>query len=372
MRGLRARFQAMPGGWRAVVVIAALVVALNVVAAIGNRLAPEPTGPPYSSYSTTSEGTAGLAELLERDGRAVERLRGSLADASPDPEATVFIVGADRLASDEAEVLSDFLDAGGRLVAGGPAPFWLEGVVGNAPDWSDGGSESLRPLVPAPEVRTVGSVEGVGSGTWDPGGEGLPLLGGESGPVLMARRSGPGRALLLADVSPIQNAALDEADNAALALGLAGERGRKVIFVEGVHGFGETRGLAALPTDWKWALGGLGLAALTMMWAIGRRFGPAEDERRPLPPARRRFVDAQALTLARTHDPQAAAEPVRHAARNRLARRGALGPEAGEPQVRKAAEQLGLDPGETEAVLGHNRDVLAAGRALAKLSGGRS
>jgi hypothetical protein len=104
------------------------------------------------------------------------------------------------------------------------------------------------------------------------------------------------------------------------------------------------------------------------MWAIGRRFGPPEDERRPLPPPRRRFVDAQALTLARTHMPQDAIAPVRAAARERLARRAALGPEAGEPQIRQAAEGLGLQPDETEAVLGHNPDVLAAGRALARLS----
>lgn len=368
---MRARLRALPAGWRVVLVFLAVVLAMNAIAAIGNRIAPQPTGPPYSSYSTTSDGTAGLAELLERDGRAVEQLRGSLAAASPDPAATVFIVGAGRLSSDEAAVLEEFLASGGRLVAGGPDPHWLDGVVGGIPEWSSGGSESLHPLVPAPEVRSVGTVDSAGFGTWDADADGLPLLGGDTGPVLVSRRAGKGRALLLSDVSPIQNAALDEADNAALALGLAGERGRKVIFVEGVHGFGETRGLAALPNRWKWALGGLGLAALAMMWAIGRRFGPPEDERRPLPPPRRRYVDAQALTLARTHGPQEAVAPVRDAARERIARRAALGPEAGDPQLRKAAEQLGLDARETDAVLGHSEDVLAAGRALAKLTGGR-
>ena len=368
MSGLRRRLQALPTGWRVALVFLSVVVALNVVAAIGNRIAPQPTGPAYSSYSTTADGTAGLAELLERDGREVEQLRGSLADAAPDPEATVFVIGADRLSSDEALVLEEFLAAGGRLVAGGPNPHWLDSVVGGIPEWSVEGSDELRPLVPAPEVRAVGTVEADGLGTWDAGSDGLPLLGGGDGPVLVAKRSGEGRALLLADVSPLQNAALDEGDNATLALGLAGEGDRKVIFVEGVHGFGETRGLGALPSDWKWALGGLGLAALTLMWAIGRRFGPPEDDRRPLPPPRKRYVDAQALTLARTHKPAEAVAPVLGAARERLARRAALGPEAGEPQMRKAAEQLGLEPDETEAVLGHNPDVLAAGRALARLS----
>lgn len=370
---MRARFRALPAGWRAVLVVVAVVAAWNVLAAIGNRIAPEPTGPAYSSYSTTPDGTAALAELLERNGRRVERLRGSLTDATLDPEATVFILGADRITSQEAGVLKEFVDRGGRLVAGGPSPYWIADTAGGeVPNWSSGGSETLRPLVPAPEVRAVDRVEAEGNGTWEPEGSGLPLLGGDTGPVLVARDKGEGRGLVLSDVSPLQNALLDERDNAALALGLAGPDREKVIFVEGVHGFGETRGLAALPTDWKWALAGLGLAGLVLMWAIGRRFGPPEDARRPLPPPRRRFVDAQALTLARTHNPAEAVEPVRSAARARLARRAALGPEAGEPQLRKAAEQLGLPPDEAEAIVGKSPDVLAAGRALARLSGGRS
>jgi hypothetical protein len=365
---VRRRLRALPAGWRVALVFVSVVLALNAIAAIGNRIAPEPTGPPFSSYSTTADGTAALAELLERRGREVQRLRGDLTDASLDPDATVFVLGAGRLTSDEAAVLREFAERGGRLVAGGPNPHWLDPIPGDLPDWSSGGSGALRPLVPAPEVRGVRSVSAAGFGTWESGSPALPLLGGDTGPVLLAERLGEGRALLMADVSPIQNAALDEGDNAALALGLAGEASRKVIFVEGVHGFGESRGLAALPDDWKWALAGLGLAGLMGVWAMGRRFGPPEDERRPLPPPRRRFVDAQALTLARTGRPQEAAEPVRSAARERIARRAALGPEAGEPQMRAAAEHLGLAPEEIEAVLGRNPDVIAAGRALARLS----
>ena len=367
---MSARLRAMPAGWRVALVVVAVVVALNVVAAVGNRIAPEPTGPGFSSYSTSADGTAALAELLERYGHEVEKLRGDVAGAALDPGATVFVIGADRLTSDESGVLRDFVEHGGRLVAGGPDPHWIGPIAGDVPDWSRGGSERLRPLVPAPEVRGVGTVSSDGSGTWEQGSAALPLLGGATGPALLAERLGEGRALLMADVSPLQNASLDEADNAALALGLAGESSRKVIFVEGVHGFGESRGLAALPDDWKWALAGLGLAGLVGVWAMGRRFGPPEDDRRPLPPPRRRFVDAQALTLARTRDPRAAAAPVRHAARDRIARRAALGPEAGEAQLRAAAGHLGLTPEETEAVLGHDPDVVTAGRALAKLSGG--
>ena len=369
---MRARFGALPVGWRVAIVFLAVALGLNLLGALGNRIAPQPTGPPYSSYSTTPEGAAGLAELLERDGRAVEKLRGDLGDTALDPEATVFVLGAGRLASDESVVLHEFLERGGRLVAGGPDPHWLSGAVDRSPAWSPSGSDEQRPLVPAPEVGAVSRVESAGFGVWDESARGLPLLGGESGPTLVAQSVGPGRALLLADVSPLQNAQLDEHDNAALALALAGEEGRKVIFVEGVHGFGESRGLAALPDDWKWALSGLGLAGLVGLWAMGRRFGPPEADRRELPPPRRRFVDAQALTLARTHDPHGAAEPVRAAARRRLARRAALGPEAGDPELRRAAQHFGLPEDEANAIIGPGGDIMAAGRALARLTGGRT
>jgi Domain of unknown function (DUF4350) len=368
---VRERFRELPGAWRVAIVVLLLGFALNVIGALGNRIAPQPTGPPYSSYSTTTDGTAALAELLEREGRDVERLRGDLANAELDPEATVVVLGAGRLASDETIVLHEFLERGGRLVAGGPNPHWLSGAVNEVPPWSAEGSEQVRPLVPAPEVRAVRTVATEALGSWDEGARSLPLLGGDDGATLVADRVGEGRALLMADVSPLLNADLDDEDNAALALALAGEGSRKVIFVEGVHGFGESRGLAALPDDWKWALAGLGLAGLVGIWAMGRRFGPPEADRRPLPPPRKRFVDAQALTLARTHDPAAAAAPVRDAARERLARRAALGPEAGDHQLRRTAEHLGMPPDETEAVVGNSGDILAAGRALARLTGGR-
>jgi hypothetical protein len=284
----------------------------------------------------------------------------------------VFVLGADRLSSDESIVLHEFLEHGGRLVAGGPEPHWLSGAVDRTPEWSSGGSEELKPLVPAPEVAGVRRVDSAGFGAWDANAPGLPLLGGGTGPMLVAQAVGPGRALLLADVTPLQNSELDEGDNAGLAVGLAGEESRKVIFVEGVHGFGESRGLAALPDDWKWALAGLGLAGLVGIWAIGRRFGPPEADRRDLPPPRRRFVDAQALTLARTHDPAGSAAPVRAAARERLARRAALGPEPNDDQLRRAAKHFGLPEDEANAIVGPDGDIMAAGRALARLTGGRT
>jgi len=301
-------------------------------------------------------------------------VRAAPGDASLDPDATVFVLEPDRVTAGDGDALRAFVESGGRLVAGGPDPSWIGGIVDGAPDWASSGDRLLHPLAPAPEIASVAAVRTAADGAWGRNGRTLPLLGGESGPALVSARAGSGRALLLADVSPLQNRLLDEGDNAALALALAGERGRRVIFVEGVHGYGEARGLAALPSRWKWAIGGLGLAALVLIWALGRRLGPPEDERRPLPPPRRLFVDAQALTLSRTGHPAAAVEPVRAAARDRLARRAALPHEAVERDLRAAAVRLGLPDDEAEALLGDpaSADVLATGRALARLNGGGS
>ena len=58
------------------------------------------------------------------------------------------------------------------------------------------------------------------------------------------------------------------------------------LFAEGVHGYGESRGIAAIPSRWKWALFALAAAALAFVWSRARRFGPPDRASRALPPAR--------------------------------------------------------------------------------------
>ena len=138
-------------------------------------------------------------------------------------------------------------------------------------------------------------------------------------PSCCCAASAAGEIVLVADPSPLQNRLLDEADNATLALALAGDG--PLVFVEGPHGYGTTTGLAALPARFKWALGLLALSALVLIAARWPRLGPPEPPDDPLFPPRRAYVDALAATLARTHDRTAALEAVRSAGRERLARR---------------------------------------------------
>jgi hypothetical protein len=118
---------------------------------------------------------------------------------------------------------------------------------------------------------------------------------------------------------------------------------------------------------------GLLLAALAWVASRIRRLGPAEDERRPLPPPRRAYVDAVAATLARTRKPSAAAERVKDAARRNVARRAGLGADPPDDRIAAAAATLGLSDEEAAALVrparDEDEDLLLAGRALALTNG---
>jgi hypothetical protein len=288
-----------------------------------------------------------------------------------DPRDTLVVLDPAGLTQDDGDAIAVFLEHGGRLVAGGRAPSaWLSWIL-DAPEWSpEPVGRSGFQVAPVPELRRVGAVQADGDGSWsDPGGA-VPALGSPRRTLFVVASPGDGRALLLADASPLQNDLLDEADNAAFALALAGERGRRVVFAESVHGFGRSTGLAAVPGRWWWALGGLVLAGLLYLVARGRRLGPPEREERELPPPRRAYVEAVGSLLARTRNAGNAGARVQAAARARLVGRLGLSPEASDDEIRAAAARAKLPADDLAAVLEPVRDerqLLAAGRALARL-----
>jgi hypothetical protein len=209
-------------------------------------------------------------------------------------------------------------------------------------------------------------------------GPGVEPLGTDGDVVVVV--AGPvagGRVVAVADSSLLHNDHLAEADNAAFALAIAGEAERPVLFLESVHGYGAASGLGALPEAAKATLIGLVGAALVGMWCAGQRFGPPEDRARRLPPPRRDYVDAMAVSLARSGDPATAVEPLRRSARQAWADR--LTPGSPDPTKRstadgpldpQAAAAAGLGPDEL-AALDHPSTtaagLLALGRAAARL-----
>jgi hypothetical protein len=337
---------------------------VNVVAFVVTTLAPEPGGEDGSAYATQPRGAAAYAELLRRDGHRVTYLRERLDSAELDPATTIVVLDAPALDRSQLAALARFVRAGGRLVAGGADPG--RGVVARPPSWTPRGPRTALPSVPVPETRAVRSVRSAGRGGFDEPGGALLALGGR--PALLAvAQAGRGRALLLADASPLQNRLLAQADNAALGLALAGPPGRRVAFAESIHGFGRAAGLAALPARWRLALALAGLAALLWMASRGRRLGPPQDTGDEPPPARREHVDALALGLLRARDPAVALAPVQAAARAHVVRRASLGAGAPDAAVRDAALRLGFEEDEADALTGAlDGEVVVLGRALAR------
>ena len=348
---------------RLLVGVVAFFVVLNVVTLVVSSLSPEPGGKDGSAYATQPRGAAAYAELLRRAGHPVGYLREPLAEARLDPGATIVVLDAD-LEEEERGALARFVRDGGRLVAAGENAG--QGVVPRAPRWSREGPRTARPTLPVPETSGVRRVRGAGDGSFSSLGDALPALGGARATLAIAQ-AGRGRALLLAGSSPLQNRLLDEADNAALGLALAGSRGRRVTFVESVHGFGRETGLAALPARWQFGLAIALLAALVLLLARARRLGPPELAGEEPTPARREHVDALALALQRAREPDVALAPVRAAARAQVVRGAALAPDAPDADVRAAALRLGFEEDEVAALTGDGSDdVRALGRALAR------
>jgi hypothetical protein len=343
--------------WIGGAVVGVVVLANILLAFVGGSGEGGARGRPSSSYATAPDGLAAYASLLSRYGYRVERLRRPLAKASLDPGATVLVVDPDAVGRRDAETLRRFVSRGGRLVVADSRPRWLARVLDHPPAWSSRGVRVARPLRPLGRVREVRTA---GLGSWSRPGDAVRVLG--AGRRTLLARSGT--VELLADGSPLRNRLLDRRDNAALVLELAGPSRRPAVFVESVHGYGEATGLAAIPTRWRWTLGGLALAGVVLVLARGRRLGPPEAVGRELPPPRREYVESLAALLARTRQRDEAVRPLRDDARARLARL------AQGNDIRDAGKRAGLDDAELAALLGPLEDdeaLVAAGRGAAKL-----
>jgi hypothetical protein len=360
---------------RVVVGVVTVVVASNLFFGwLRSVTGGDPGGPTSSSYATGGDGLRAYAELLQRNGHAVARLRVSIDEADTlGTGDTLVVADPDDMRPDEADAVAGFVRGGGRLVALGPgAGPALRRLLGSELDWSARGADTARPGAPVAEVAGVSSVEAAGRGSWRRSGDGVPVLVDDDTVVAVVARVDRGRVVAVADSSVLQNAWLDEAGNAAFGLAAAGAPERTVHFAEQAHGYGPAGGLGALPSRWKWALSLGALAGLAWMWSKGRRFGPPDEVDRDLPPPRRAYVDAVAASLSKLPRPNSAVAPLQEAARARLAQRTGLAPDAPATSLRETAQRLGLPDDEIDALTKvpvRDEDVVAAGRALARLEG---
>jgi transposase len=377
-RNAESQWRRLPLAARIAIVVIGALIGLNLLARFwsestggGNA----PSGRPSSAYGTQADGLAAYADLLSRESHRVERTRGSLQAAALDPGTTLVVLDPDTISTDDANVLLTFLVNGGRLVIGGTSPSYLIGLRDSPPEWAPRGPTRWRQV--APSLAPITTVESAGAGSFLSIGTSTALVGSSQDALVTEAPVGLGTVVFLADPSPLQNRLLGTADNAALGLALVGAPGRTVVFPEGVHGYGPSRGLAAIPTHWKIALLGLAIAGLVLMWARGRRLGPPEDRSRPLPPPRAASVDAVGSTLARARQPDAALHGIAERVRAHIDARaipgadGAAGATTALDRMEfvRRAHAAGLSDEEIDAVLAPitNESVLAVGRALSRV-----
>ena len=124
---------------RAGLAVLAVLVAINVVGALIDALAPSPSGPSSSSFATTSEGLAAWGELARRGGVRVRALRDAPSTGSLPGGGTVAVMDADGLTGDEARALHAFAERGGRVVAGGRPGAWTRTLLAtqDPPAWRE-------------------------------------------------------------------------------------------------------------------------------------------------------------------------------------------------------------------------------------------
>jgi hypothetical protein len=372
-RSFRDRWNGFGKGPRALLVILVIFIAANVVLSIidsATRGADE-TSPASSSLSTGSRGLAAYSSLLRHFGISVRQQRGSIDDATLDPSATLVLLDPGSVGETAAHRLRQFVEHGGRLVAGGSNPRWLDSLVTNPPTWSSDARRHYPAASGEPEQRGFHTVQTDAEGSWqDPGGAAV-IAGTADDSLALATNVGSGRLILLADSTPLQNALLDHADNAGFAVSIVGGN-HQVVFAEGVHGFGNDTGLAAIPTRWKLAIALTLLAALLLMLAQGRVIGGPEEVRRSLPPARGAYVTALAQVIQGSKQPGLALAPLQARARADLGRRLGLAPDVGDDEFRRVATNAGWTGEDLDALLqpaGDRRSVLAVGRAWAHIEG---
>ena len=308
---------------RAALGIAAVAVALIAVTVVLDALVPSPGGPRSSSFATASDGIAAWADLARRSGREVRALRERVSDATLPAGGTVVVLDPEDFTGGQARALRRFAEGGGRVVAGGrnPGP-WIEELAAGL-EWERGGEEAARVLAATPETDDASELRTAAEGHWAEIAGTRPVAASADGPIVVVE----GRIALVADPSPLQNRLLAEADNAALALALAGPG--PITFVESVHGYGAETGLAALPDRFQWALD------------PARPQRPAAD-RRPVAAARAARAAGGAVVPAAPRVRRCARGDARAQPRSRRGGRvGARGsPRAARPPCR-AAERCG-------------------------------
>ncbi|MET0727035.1 MAG: DUF4350 domain-containing protein [Acidimicrobiales bacterium] len=298
---------------RGAVVAVAVGAALLVAALAGGP--PGQDGPPLDPRSDGPLGTSALVSLLDGLGADV-----SLSVGLPDEQDDVALVLQDRLDEDQAEQVTRWVAAGGRLVVTDPGSSFTPPVIpaGILPDAAE-----VEPGTCTVSALTEVGAVAAGSVVRYEVGEADSICFGsrQEGSFVVVRSLGNGEVAAVGGAAFVTNELLDDSDNAVLAAALlAPSPGTAVRVLEApVPAGGGTKTLGDLvPGRVRRALTQLAVAfALYALWRAVRHGRPVPEDQ-PVEVAGSELVSAIGRLLSRTRSPGAAADTLRGQLRRAL------------------------------------------------------
>ncbi|ORW11875.1 DUF4350 domain-containing protein [Mycobacterium kyorinense] len=327
--------------WRWVLLTLAAICA---VAAVTTYLtAPRPGGR-MDPASTGAEGAHALVTLLRDHGVDVV-VADSVADAenAMRPDTVLLIAQAQHLTDDT--LLRRLADTHGDLLLVEPTSR-ARAVL--APDIRSAGASALdsKPDCPLREANQAGSVQFGPTNTFRAAGDRVVIscYGG----ALVRYRDGERTVTIVGSTDFMTNSGLPRAGNAALAMNLAGDRGRLVWYAP-QRAEGQTSGSATLfdliPDNVNWMVWQLWLAVILIALWKARRIGPLVAEELPVVVRASETVEGRGRLYRSRRARDVAAQALRTAALQRLLPRLGLAA-ASPPQdvVNAIAARSGTDP----------------------------
>lgn len=328
--------------WRWVLL---LLAALCTVAAISTYLtAPRPGGQ-MDPASTGPHGAHALVALLRDHGVDVV-VADSLADVEKFTRSdTLLLVAQSQHLADDA-LLDRLANVPGDLLLLEPTSR-VRGVL--APDIRSGGASApdSEPGCALRDADRAGPVQ-FGPTNIYTAVHGLPVTSCYGG-ALVRYRDEQRIVTLVGSAEFMTNAGLSRAGNAALAMNLAGERGRLVWYAP-QHTEGASSSSASIfdliPRSVSWMVWQLWLTVIVVALWKGRRLGPLVAEELPVVVRASETVEGRGRLYRSRRARDRAADALRIATLQRLMPRLGLGSGTSAPAVTIAvAQRSGADPG---------------------------
>jgi hypothetical protein len=304
----------------------------------------------------------------------------TVRDAGMPPDGPgVFVLLTDLRDASQAGDLVSWTRAGGTLVVADPqsetAAAAGVATVARVGHYAFGPAK-LTPGCVTPEITGVHTLAvDAGDSVLASGAGGVGCFPISGGTFEVDAPVGSGKVVVLGGMSPLTNALIGKADNAAFARGVFGAGGPVVFGPPLPPGGTRPKGLVgSLPAGARVVLFQIALAAVIFAFVRGRRFGRATFEDIPSPVPSGELVHAVARLYRSARARAYAGDALRRGTRRRLRARIGLGPEPGadEGLSSTVAQLSGSHPDHVQRLLHGpgpttDEELIALGRELEEL-----